>query len=118
MSEKQGAFTHHSSLITHHRFQMNRENILFAVAGLLFGYIVAFHLVVYVNQNQPVLRSAAGGAQTGLPQDHPPLPSNDVKDRQRLQSSADDAAPEARPDPKDFDAPVRAGGGGPGAGQA
>ena len=97
---------------------MNRENILFAAVGLLFGYIVAFHLVVYVNQNQPVLRSAAGGAQTGLPQDHPPLPSNDVKDRQRLQSSADDAAREARQDPKNFDAQVRAGGASLDAGQA
>src|SRR5205085_689283 len=109
MSEKQDAFTHHSSLITHHRFQMNRENILFAVVGLLFGYIVAFHLVVYVNQNQPVLRTAPGGAQTGLPQDHPPLASNDVKDRQQLKSSADDAVREARQDPKNFDAQIKAG---------
>ena len=97
---------------------MNRENILFAVVGLLFGYIVAFHLVVYVNQNQPVLRTAPGGAQTGLPQDHPPLASNDVKDRQQLQSSADSAAREARQDPKNFDAQVRAGSASLDAGQA
>ena len=48
----------------------------------------------------------------------PPLPSNDVKDRQRLQSSADDAAREARQDPKNFDAQVRAGGASLDAGQA
>ena len=97
---------------------MNRENILFAVVGLLFGYIVAFHLVVYVNQNQPVLRTAPGGAQTGLPQDHPPLPSNDVKDRQQLKSSADGAAREARQDPKNFDAQIKAGNASLDAGQA
>ena len=31
---------------------MSRENVLFSVVGLLLGYVIAFHLVVYVNQNQ------------------------------------------------------------------
>src|SRR2546421_843539 len=94
------------------------ETILFAAAGLLFGYIVASPLVVYVNKSRLVSPPGGGGGKRGPPQDPPPLPSNDVKDRQRLQSSADDAAREARQDPKNFDAQVRAGGASLDAGQA
>jgi tetratricopeptide (TPR) repeat protein len=89
---------------------MTRENILFAVIGLLFGYLVAFHLVVYVNQNQPARVAAAAAADSSgnLPPDHPAVPSNDVKDRQRLQSAAERAAQSARQDPQNFDAQVAA----------
>jgi tetratricopeptide (TPR) repeat protein len=89
---------------------MTRENILFAVIGLLFGYLVAFHLVVYVNQSQPArVASAASADSSGnLPPDHPAVPSNDVKDRQRLQSAAERAAQSARSDPQNFDAQVAA----------
>jgi tetratricopeptide (TPR) repeat protein len=89
---------------------MTRENILFAIIGLLFGYLVAFHLVVYVNQNQParVGPSSAADSSGNLPPDHPAVPSNDVKDRQRLQSAAERAAQTARQDPQNFDAQVAA----------
>jgi tetratricopeptide (TPR) repeat protein len=89
---------------------MTRENILFAVIGLLFGYLVAFHLVVYVNQNQPARVASASTADSSgnLPPDHPAVPSNDVKDRQRLQSAAERAAQTARSDPQNFDAQVAA----------
>jgi tetratricopeptide (TPR) repeat protein len=89
---------------------MTRENILFAVIGLLLGYLVAFHLVVYLNQNQPARVAAASAADSSgnLPPDHPAVPSNDVKDRQRLQSAAERAAQSARQDPQNFDAQVAA----------
>jgi tetratricopeptide (TPR) repeat protein len=89
---------------------MTRENILFAVIGLLFGYLVAFHLVVYLNQNQPARVAAATAADSSgnLPPDPPAVPSNDVKDRQRLQSAAERAAQTARQDPQNFDAQVAA----------
>lgn len=84
---------------------MNRENVLFAVVGLLLGYVVAFHLVVYVNQNQ----TGATGAGAGVAADGgQAIPTNDVKDRQRLQSAAEAAAQAAREDPKNFDLQVRA----------
>ena len=89
---------------------MNRENILFAAVGLLLGYLIAFHLVVYVNQNQPVRRVAADEEQAGgLPPDHPALPADGTKDNQRSQSSVEHATRDARQDPKDFDAQVEAG---------
>ena len=88
---------------------MTRENILFAAVGLLLGYVIAFHLVVYVNQSQPVQRVATAAEASGeMPADHPAVPSNDVKDRPRLQSAAERAAQSARQDPKNFDAQVAA----------
>ena len=86
---------------------MNKENVLFVVVGLLLGYVAAFHLVVYVNQNE-----AAGGAQAaaaaGLAGDQSELPTNEVKERQRLESAAAEASRAAREDEKNFDAQLRA----------
>ena len=86
---------------------MSRENILFAVVGLLLGYVIAFHLVFHFNQREPAaqgrLASSAGAAGGAA------VPTNDVKDRQRLASAAESAAQAAREAPKDFDAQMRAG---------
>ena len=89
---------------------MNRENILFALVGLLLGYVIAFHLVVYINQSQPQLRdarqasadedSATGGGST---------PADAAKERERAQASAAQSAKAAREDPKNFEAQFKAG---------
>ena len=52
---------------------MNRENVLFSAVGLLLGYVIAFHLVVYVNQSHQAEAAAAApdSAAQGLPADHP-----------------------------------------------
>lgn len=85
---------------------MNRENVLFSVVGLLIGYVVAFHLVVYVNQNHAASpAAAAAGSAAGLPADHPTVGE---ADRQRLLAAAEQAAGEARKAPDNFDAQLRA----------
>jgi tetratricopeptide (TPR) repeat protein len=86
---------------------MNRENVLFSVVGLLLGYVVAFHLVVYVNQSQA--GAAAGAAQSaeGMPADHPGVGGG--ADRQRLLAEAEKAAEQARQSPDNFEAQLRAG---------
>jgi tetratricopeptide (TPR) repeat protein len=91
---------------------MNRENILFSVVGLLLGYVIAFHLVVYINQNQPASASATGAAESGegLPADHPPVGGEGGEDRQRLLAEAERAGASARENPQDFDAQVKAAG--------
>src|ERR1043166_1864738 len=91
---------------------MNRENILFAAVGLLLGYLIAFHLVVYINQTQPAPRVSAGdGAQAdGLPPDHPSPAGEDAQGgTQRSRSSVEHATKEAAQDPKNFDAQIEAG---------
>src|SRR5215207_2499492 len=82
---------------------MNRENVLFAVVGLLLGYVVAFHLVVYVNQSQP---APGAPAAEGLSADHPAVEGG--ADRQRLLAEAEKAAEAARKAPDNFEAQVRA----------
>ena len=85
---------------------MNRENVLFSVVGLLLGYVIAFHLVVYVNQSQPA--PAGSGAQSGegLSAGNPAVEGG--ADRQRLLAEAEKAAEAARKAPDDFEAQLRA----------
>ena len=90
---------------------MNRENILFSVVGLLIGYVVAFHLVVYVNQGhatQGAPAAAAAVAAEGLPADHPAAGGADAGQRQRLLKAAEEEARAARENPQDFAAQLRA----------
>lgn len=84
--------------------EMTRENILFGVVGLLLGYVIAFHLVVHINQTRP---DAEGGA---LPAGHPALAGAEGGDEegQRRKSAADAAARAAEESPKDFDAQMKA----------
>lgn len=87
---------------------MNRENVLFSVVGLLLGYVVAFHLVVYVNQRQPAPAASASESAEGLPADHPGVGGASGADRQRLLAAAESAAGDARKAPDNFDAQLRA----------
>jgi tetratricopeptide (TPR) repeat protein len=88
---------------------MNRENVLFSVVGLLLGYVVAFHLVVYVNQSQaaPAATAVAASAE-GLPANHPAVSGEDGADRQRVLEEAEKVAGAARKEPDNFDAQVKA----------
>jgi Flp pilus assembly protein TadD len=86
---------------------MTRENILFSAVGLLLGYVIAFHLVVYVNQSQPAPAAAAGvAAAEGLPADDPS--GAGAAERQRLLSAAEESARAARENPQDFGAQMKA----------
>jgi tetratricopeptide (TPR) repeat protein len=88
---------------------MNRENVLFSVVGLLLGYVVAFHLVVYVNQSQPAAGggTAAAGSATGMPADQS-MSGDGGADRQRLLAAAEQSARDAREKPDNFDAQLKA----------
>jgi tetratricopeptide (TPR) repeat protein len=88
---------------------MNRENVLFSVVGLLLGYVIAFHLVVYVNQSQAAPAAAsAGQSAAGLPADHPTVSDEDGANRQQLLADAEKAADAARKAPDSFDAQLKA----------
>ena len=88
---------------------MNRENILFSVVGLLLGYVIAFHLVVYINQSHTAQPDAAGVASgEGLPADHPSVAGADAAERERLLAAAEEAGRVAREKSQDFDAQMRA----------
>jgi cytochrome c-type biogenesis protein CcmH/NrfG len=82
---------------------MTRENILFGVVGLLLGYVIAFHLVVHINQTRP------GGGADSLPEGHPALAGGaGARDEQQLKAAADAAARAAKDAPQNFDAQIKA----------
>jgi tetratricopeptide (TPR) repeat protein len=88
---------------------MNRENVLFSVVGLLLGYVIAFHLVVYVNQSQPATPGAASAESAeGLPAEHPSVSGESGADRQKLLAAAEEAAGAARKEPDNFEAQKKA----------
>jgi tetratricopeptide (TPR) repeat protein len=87
---------------------MNRENVLFSVVGLLLGYVVAFHLVVYVNQNQPATAAAAAEAAAGMPANQTGGAGQGGANRQRLLAEAEQAAGAARKEPDNFEAQMKA----------
>ena len=87
---------------------MSRENVLFSVVGLLAGYVVAFHLVVYVNQNQPAPAGAGAESAAAMPADHPSVAGDDARERERLSAAAEQAAKAAKDNPADFAAQTQA----------
>lgn len=95
---------------------MNKENILFAVIGLLLGCIIGFMAANSINQNyagpRPKGSATAGGAgQTdALPPNHPPInPSNAVADQGGgMQPAVQEQIQKARSEPDNFDAQVKA----------
>jgi tetratricopeptide (TPR) repeat protein len=91
---------------------MTKDNILFAIIGVLLGFIVGFFFANTVNQKGyatgPQVTVAPGQASS-LPADHPSLPSNAVKDAPGGPVPAVQAAiEEARDQPSNFDAQIKA----------
>jgi tetratricopeptide (TPR) repeat protein len=86
---------------------MNRENLLFAVIGVLLGFIVGF--MFSSTMSQKMAQTQMAGASQNLPADHPPVGG--------AQGSADPAAmrqqvtaqiEKARNEPQNFDAQIKA----------
>jgi tetratricopeptide (TPR) repeat protein len=94
---------------------MSKDNILFAVIGVLLGFIIGFMFANNANQQaaKPLPASAAA-AQGNLPPDHPQIPSNAVADRPGSQQPAampavQAAIEKARSEPDNFEAQKQAG---------
>ncbi len=96
---------------------MTKDNILFSIIGVLLGFIVGFMFANTVNQrgtlatpqSQRVSPTNSALAQNpNLPPNHPALPSNAVADQEQLLGSVQTAIEEAKKDPNNFDAQMRA----------
>lgn len=93
---------------------MNKDNVLYCIIGLLLGAIIGFMYANSVNQRGAQTRpatTAAGGAAAGanLPPDHPTVPSNGVADQAGMQEEVTAQIQQARNEPDNFDAQVKAG---------
>ena len=85
---------------------MSRENLLFAIIGILLGFIVGFMFASSMSQKQAMQQATAGSQ--ALPADHPPLGAQNAPNPQGMQQEVSDALAKARNDPKDFDAQIKA----------
>lgn len=84
---------------------MNRENILFAIIGLLLGFIVGFMFASSMSQKA----AQSASASQNLPADHPPVggaqaPMDPAAMREQVTSQIE----KARNEPNNFDAQVKA----------
>lgn len=83
---------------------MNRENLLFAVIGLLLGFIVGFIFASSMSQKMAQTQMAA----QNLPADHPPVGAQNAGDPAAQREQVMAQIEKARKEPTNFDAQIRA----------
>src|SRR6266550_9340893 len=89
---------------------MTRDNLLFAIIGVLLGFIVGFIFASTMSQRYGQSGPTGMSASQNLPPDHPPIQSGgeDQQNPQQVFAQVQAAIAKARSDPKDFDAQVTA----------
>ena len=91
---------------------MTRDNLLFAIIGILLGFIVGFLLANSILTREAALRAAPlTAAQQGqnLPANHPPVGGGDQNaDPQQTFTQVQEAMKQAREQPDNFDAQLTA----------
>lgn len=88
---------------------MNKENVLFAIVGVLLGFIIGFMFANSANQRWATPAANPAGAQPpnqALPPDHPPVGSNSTPGQMMPDVQA--AIKTARDQPDNFDAQMKA----------
>lgn len=87
---------------------MTRENLLFAIIGVLFGFIVGFLFASTMNQRYgPGAPTALSSGQ--LPADHPPVgPNAAAPNSGGMQAEVSAQLEKARNEPKNFEAQIKA----------
>jgi tetratricopeptide (TPR) repeat protein len=85
---------------------MTRDNLLFAIIGILFGFIVGFIFASNMSQRMPAPAVMADGQN--LPADHPPIQSGGAQDPQQVFAQVQESMARARNEPKNFEAQVSA----------
>ncbi|HJU56804.1 MAG TPA: tetratricopeptide repeat protein [Pyrinomonadaceae bacterium] len=91
---------------------MSKENILFAIIGVLLGVIVGYMFATSLNRQgqarrAPVSPTTMEGAE--LPENHPPIPADANSETQAVESGEDAALIEkAAVSPDDFEAQMKA----------
>jgi tetratricopeptide (TPR) repeat protein len=86
---------------------MTRDNLLFAIIGVLFGFIVGFLFASTMNQRYGPGASPTALSGGQLPADHPPLGAG-APASGNMQAEVTAQIDEARKQPKNFEAQVKA----------
>lgn len=86
---------------------MTRENLLFAIIGILFGFIVGFIFASTTSQRNAPPPTAVLGNST-MPSDHPPLGTTGQTNPAAMQQEVTAQLEKARNEPNNFEAQLRA----------
>ena len=86
---------------------MTRENLLFSIIGILFGFIVGFMFASTMNQKYGPGAPVATAGQN-LPGDHPPVGANTAGNPAGMQAEVTASIEKARNEPKNFEAQLKA----------
>jgi len=86
---------------------MTRENLLFAIIGILFGFIVGFMFASTMNQRSAPV-SASTADNRNLPANHPQVQSGDSKNPQQEFAEVQEEIKKARNEPNNFEAQMKA----------
>jgi cytochrome c-type biogenesis protein CcmH/NrfG len=89
---------------------MTRDNLLFAIIGVLLGFIVGFIFASTMSQRYGPTATPALSANQTLPADHPPISAggDTQQDPQQMIAQVQTAIAKARNNPKDFEAQITA----------
>src|ERR1043166_157054 len=88
---------------------MTRDNLLFIIIGVLFGFIVGFLFSSTMNQRYGPGAPQPGAASGPLPADHPPVGANQAAPGSGpMQGEVSASIEKARSEPKNFEAQVKA----------
>lgn len=86
---------------------MTRENLLFAIIGILLGFIVGFMFASSASQKYGPSAPVAATSQN-LPGDHPPVGANSAGNPAGMQAEISASIEKARSEPKNFEAQLKA----------
>lgn len=88
---------------------MTRENLLFAIIGILLGFIVGFMSASVMSQKNVATPATATAGSGSLPADHPPVGAQSASgDPQAMRAEVTASIEKARNEPKNFDAQIKA----------
>ncbi|HUS12345.1 MAG TPA: tetratricopeptide repeat protein [Pyrinomonadaceae bacterium] len=88
---------------------MTRDNLLFAIIGVLFGFIVGFLFASTMNQRYGPGAPTAASSGAALPGDHPPVGSNaGAPASGNMQAEITAQIEKARKEPNNFEAQIKA----------
>lgn len=87
---------------------MTRENLLFAIIGILFGFIIGFLFASNMSQRSAMNTPSAVTGTENLPADHPPVQGGNSQNPQQVFAQVQASMAKARNEPQNFDAQVEA----------
>src|SRR5260370_35358677 len=86
---------------------MTKDNLMFAIIGLLLGFIIGFMMHSILSQREAAPRAATPQTQA-MPPNHPPVGGDQGGDPQQVFAQVQQQLGKARNEPNNFEAQIEA----------